>query len=89
MSGSFEPSAGNRARAGLEPSEQKSDGENALPAGRSADGEAGGRVDVGTVLNAATLGELARAAISRSRHGGWRLLAEAVLSLLGPGRVDK
>lgn len=94
-SGSFDASAGNHARAGLEPEvetgKQKSSGENALPTGKTADGGATGRADVGTVPTASTLGELARAVISKSRHKESRMLAEAVLELLrrsSSGLVD-
>jgi len=56
--------------------------ENALPTGK-IDGEtAEGRVDVGDMPTAETLGTLARKVLSSSRHADSRQLARAVLRLL-------
>ena len=56
--------------------------ENALPTGKIERETTQGRVDVGDVPTAETLGTLARKVLSSSRHGESRELARAVLRLL-------
>jgi len=56
--------------------------ENALPTGKIEHETMEGRVDVGDVPTAETLGMLARKVLSSSRHAESRELARAVLRLL-------
>ena len=62
--------------------EKKHVRENALPTGKAERDATEGRVDVGDVLTAETLGTLARKVLSSSRQGDSRRLARAVLRLL-------
>lgn len=91
-SGSFEATSGNHRKSDPDLEVHKGNesafGEDALPAGKNSCVVIEYREAVGDMPTASTLGELARAVISKSRHEESRMLAEAVLSLLGQGRAD-